>query len=257
MAKLLIKKEKKEYIPDLDREVTVSKFKQYYVQDVSKDFNTDYGVIKKKDLKKKGKVKSDKKKEFVVVEAGFIDNYKRMSRLAQMPLLKDIGLIVAETGINKNSRIVDAGGGSGGISCFMAHLCKEVISYEIKKEHCAVIKKNKEFLGLKNLKIKNKDIVKGIDEKDVDLITLDMPSPWNALGQVEKALKQGGFLVVYSPTINQLADFVKVVHDKEGFIVHKNVELIAREWKIDKRSVRPKSQSSVHSGFLTIIRKIL
>ncbi len=257
MAKLLIKKEKKEYIPELNREVIVSKFKQYYIEDNNKDFSTEYGLISKKDLKKNGRILTDKKKEFIVLEPEFIDKYKRMSRLAQMPLLKDIGLIIAETGLNKNSKVVDAGGGSGGTACFLANLCKEVTTYEIKKEHYEIIKKNKEFLGLKNLTIKNKDFLEGIDEKNIDLITLDMPSPWNALGQAEKALKQGGFLVMYSPTINMTADFVKVLLENERFIIIKTIELIGREWKIDKQSVKPKSQATVHSGFLVFSRKLL
>lgn len=257
MARLLIKKEKREYIPELDKEVTVSKFKQYYIEELNKDFSTEYGVISRKDLKKKGRVLTDKKKEFIVLEPGFIDRYQRIIRLAQMPLPKDIGLIIAETGTNKNSKVVDAGGGSGGIACFLAAICKEVTTYEIKKEHCEIIRKNKEFLGLKNLKIKNADITKGIDEMDVDAVILDMPSPWNAIKQAEKALKQGGFLVIYSPTINMTADFVKVIKSSESFLIQKTIELIAREWKVEEESVRPKSQATVHSGFLTFVRKVL
>ncbi len=257
MAKLIIKKEKKEYVAELNKEVTISEFSQYYVQDTNKDFHSKYGMIPKSKLKKNGKVLSDLKKEFVIIDPDFIDSYKRISRLAQMPLPKDIGLIIAETGINKQSRVVDAGGGSGGIACFLANICKEAASYEIKKEHYEVLKKNKEFLGLKNLTVKNKDVTQGIDEKNVDLIVLDMPSPWNALGAAEQALKVGGFLVIYSPTINMIMDFANAMSNKESFIVEKTVELISREWKVERMSVRPKSKATVHSGFLMFTRKIL
>ena len=55
MPKILISKGKKEYIPELKREVTTRKALRYYVRDLSKDFHTKYGIISKKDLKKKGK----------------------------------------------------------------------------------------------------------------------------------------------------------------------------------------------------------
>jgi len=119
MAKLLIKKEKKEYIPELKRTVRTVKPEIYYVWDISKDFHTKFGIIHKNDLKKKdgSKILSSNKKEFTILSPNFIDMYLRMSRLPQMPLLKDIGLIIAETGVNKGSKVVDCGGGSGGLAC--------------------------------------------------------------------------------------------------------------------------------------------
>ena len=258
MAKLLIKKEKKEFIPELKREITVSKGEFYYVKDISKDFHAKSGIISKKDLEKKdgSKILSSTKKEFTILTPTFIDNYKAMTRLPQMPLLKDIGLIIAETGINKSSKVVDCGGGSGGVACTLANICKEVTTYEIRKEHAEVIKKNKTLLNLKNLKIKNQDVYKGIKEKNVDVITVDLPSPWNVIETAEKALKPGGFLVVYTPNILQQADFVNTLKQNEHFLFLKTVELINREWKIENRIVRPKSHSSVHSGFITFARNL-
>ena len=258
MAKLIIKKEKKEFIPELKRNVRVSKGELYYIKDISKDFHTKSGIISKKDLKKKdgSKILSSSKKEFTILSPTFIDKYLRMTRLAQMPLLKDIGLIIAETGINKTSKVIDCGGGSGGVASMLANLCKEVTTYEIKEEHVDIIKKNKQLLNLKNLKIKHQDACKGFKEKDVDLITVDIPSPWNIIAAAEKSLKIGGFFVVYTPTILQQADLVNTLANNEHFIILRTVELINREWKIEGRAVRPKSQSSVHSGFLTFSRKI-
>ncbi len=253
--KILIGKEKKATVEG--REFIVSKAKKYFVMDITKDFHTEYGVVSKKDLaKKSGTIKSSKGKEFSIFDASFIDLYQKIKRLAQMPLLKDIGLIIALTGINKNSKIVDAGAGSGGLACFLAHIAKEVTTYEINKENLDVVKQNKDFLKLKNLKIKNKNIYEGIDENEVDVITLDLPSPWNAINSAQKALKTGGFLVNYSPCITSAADFVNAIIKNENFIHMKTVELINREWKIQNLAVRPASQKTVHSGFLSFCRKI-
>ncbi len=59
----------------------------------------------------------------------FIDHYKRIQRKAQIVLLKDIGLIIAETGINKNSIVVDAGAGSGALCCFLANYVKKIYTH--------------------------------------------------------------------------------------------------------------------------------
>ena len=259
MSKILIKKGKREYIKELGKEVVVSKPRYYYVEDPSKDYHTAEGIIKKADLKKKdGTIaKTNTNKEFVVFSGTFIDDYRKIKRLPQIIPLKDIGIIMAETGVAKQSRVVDAGTGSGALACFLAHHVKEVTSYDIKKEHIEVAKKNVKALGLKNVKIKNKNIYQGADEKDIDLLVLDVPEPWNAIRTAENALKVGGFLVSYSPTIPQVMDFVNTIANNKNFIVIKTIEMIERKWDVYQRKVRPKSEGIGHSGFLTFIRRIL
>ena len=151
---------------------------------------------------------------------------------------------------------VFAGTGSGALALMLANICKSIVSYEIREDHHNVAKKNVEFFGFKNIKLKIGDMTKKIDEKDVDLVTLDMPSPWDAVDNAEKALKSGGFIVSYSPTIPQVMDFVEKVKAKKGLSFVKTVELIEREWEIEQRKVRPKTRMIDHSGFLTFVRKM-
>ena len=232
--------------------------KEFYIKDTSKDFHCQFGLVKAKDLKKKdgSVIKTNTGKELTIFSPSFIDTYKRIKRAPQIITRKDIGIIIAETGVNKDSKIVDAGAGSGALACFLANICKEVTTYEIREDFIKIVNKNKESLGLKNLKVKNKDIYKGIEEKDVDLITLDLPEPWLAIKSSKKALKTGGFLVSYSPTIPQVMDFVNAVNKSEGFIHLKTVELMLREWEILDRKVRPITTQTVHTGFLSFVRKI-
>ncbi|MFH1642651.1 MAG: methyltransferase domain-containing protein [Nanoarchaeota archaeon] len=256
MAKILITKGKKEFVKELNRKISIDKPRKYMVNDISKDFHCKEGIVSKKDLNKKdgSKIKTSLKKEFTLLTADFSDFYRRIKRGAQIVSLKDIGLIIAETGVNQNSKIVDSGAGSGALSCLLAHICKEVTTYEIREDFIEIVKKNKESLELKNLKIKNKDIYKGIDEKNVDVITLDLPEPWKVLTHAKKALKAGGYLVSYSPTIPQVIDFVNSID--EHFIHLKTLELIKREWEIEGRKVRPITTQNVHTGFLSFLRKI-
>jgi len=238
--------------------LTTKEGKSFFIKDTSKDFHCQFGLIKAKDLKKKdgSVIKTNTKKELTIFTPSFIDTYKKIKRAPQIITRKDAAMIIAETGINKESKIVDAGAGSGALAIFLANICKEVTTYEIRKDFIKIVKKNKELLDLKNLKIKNKDIYKGIEEKNIDLITLDLPEPWKAIEPAKKALKPGGFLVNYSPTIPQVMDFIKQVNKDNNLTHIKTIELIQREWEIDQRKVRPKTTQTVHTGFLSFVRKI-
>lgn len=231
--------------------------KEFFVRDMSKDFHTKYGFVKASDLKKKegSEIKTNIGKGFYIISPSFVDKFKRISRLPQIPLLKDIGAIIALTGVGKNSVVVDAGGGSGGIACFLAHIVKKVVSYEINDHYIKLIKKNRRFLGIKNLSIKKKNIYKKIDEKNVDLIILDLPEPWRAIKSAKRALKIGGFIASYSPTIPQVQQFVEMIEKDDKLINLMTIELMERRWKIEGRIARPQS-GALHSGFLSFARRI-
>lgn len=256
MSKIIIKKPKKQYIEELGREVSISKKRKYYVEDLNKDFSTQYGIIKKKDLKRTGKIKSSTDKEFFIFPSSFADDYRHIKRLPQIIPRKDIGLIITETGLGKNSIVVDSGSGSGGLSLMLANIVKKIITYDIEKKHCDVVEHNIKKLKLKNIKVKNKSIYSKIDEKNVDVITLDLPEPWLAVKNCITALKHGGFIVSYSPSVPSVMDFITEVVKHEELFHIRTVELVLREWEFDKRKVRPKSKMMGHSGFISFIRKL-
>ena len=258
MAKILFRRHKKEYVKELDREITLAKERFFYVPDTNKDFITENGTIKAKDLTKKdgSTIKTNKGKEFILFSAQFKDEYSRLKRTAQIITPKDIGIIITETGINRDSTVVDAGTGSGALACYLAKICKEVTSYDIKDESIETGEANKEFLNIKNLTIKKKDVFTKIDETDVDTIILDMPEPYKAIKSVKKSLKIGGFLVTYVPNITQVSKFVEEIKKDDSFVYLRTIELIPRKWKIDNRIARPNSQAIGHTAFLSFIRKI-
>lgn len=254
--KLLIHKEKREIVEG--REFIVAKARQYFVTDLSKDVHTLYGAIPKAELSKPSGsvVKADTGKEFILIDASFVDIYKRLRKLPQTIPLKDIGLIIGETGINHESVIVDGGLGSGALASALAHLVKHVTSYEIRDDCIKTSESNIKMLGLTNITIKKKSLYDGIDEKDVDVITLDLPEPWKVIPHAAKALKIGGFLVSYSPSVPQVQDFVNGLQKNDQLLYVKTVELIERLWEIEGRRVRPKSTGIGHSGFISFARKI-
>ena len=255
MTKLLIIKEKKKEIDGKER--TVIKPKQYLIEDLNKDFETQYGTIKKEDLQKEGIVRSSTGKEFILMETKFIDLFKRLRKLPQTMSLKDLGIITAETGINKDSVVVDAGTGSGHAACYLANICKQVNTYEIKEENIEISKKNAERLSLRNINFHKADIHEGIKEKDVDLILLDLPNPVNVIDNAIRSLKTGGFIVVYSLCLQPLEEFIREVRKRKELLYIKTLETIERLWKIEGKITRPKNTEIGHTGFLTFVRKIL
>lgn len=222
----------------------------------SGDLHTNFGLIKEKDIvkaKNGSKIYSNIKEEFTVLEPSFDDLIKRIKRGPQIMITKDIGYILTNTGITKDSTVLEAGSGSGYLTSFLSIFCKKVISYERNKEFFKLVNENIKFIGLKNIQTKNKDVYKKIDEKELDLIILDLPEPWNAIENAFKALKKGYFLVCYLPTINQVIELLK---NNKTFIHVKTVEIIEREWQTDEGKVRPVSSIISHTGFMVFLRKI-
>ncbi len=227
--------------------------KKYLVKELQDDYHTQYGVVKAKDFKKV-RVESNKNEKFLCLEPEFVDLWKNLKRGPQVITQKDIGLILAKTGVNSKSKVVDAGGGSGSLCLALANVCKEVTTYEINPENYDIISRNKQLSGLKNLNIKQANVYDGIEEKELDLITLDLPEPWKMTEQAEKVLKVGGFLVIYLPNLIQMKTFIDSCQGTAIKIIE-TVELLERKWKIEDKIMRPEFEMLGHTGFMTFCRR--
>ncbi len=181
---------------------------------------------------------------------------KKLKRGPQVITRKDAAIILAETGLKENWKCLDLGGGSGFLSLFLARFVGKgsVTAYEIRKEHADIIRENIKRSGFKNVKIINKPADK-FTGKDYDLITVDMKGAEKLMEKCHKALKSRGWLVVYSPHINQQLA-VKKKMEKAGFRNIYTLETIQRFWKVDTRGyAHPEHTQLVHTGFITIARK--
>ncbi len=226
---------------------------------VGKDVHTKFGFIRADDINKSkdgAVVESNRGEKFYVISPSFSDLYRKIKRLPQIIHIKELGMIAAETGVDKDSVVLDSGTGSGAAALFFGNLCKKVYSYDIDAENLKYAKENAEFLDINNINFKNKDIYDGIDENDIDLIIFDLPEPWRAIDHAAKALKIGGYLVNYALQVPQMQEFVNSLLKSESFIILKNIELIERDWKVEGQIARPTSESVGHTGFLTFARRI-
>ncbi len=232
--------------------------KRFLIKDTDKDFHCQFGTIKKEELSSAEgtEIMTNKGVPLRVMNAQLPDLFSKIKRNAQIIPAKDVGFIISEAGINKNSVVVDAGAGSGGICLSMAAIAKKVYSYDIREDHIAIVNKNKDLLGMRNLHIDRKDITKDKISVKADVVTLDIPSPWDALDNVARFLKVGGFLVSYSPTIPQSSDMVEQVKEQGKYTYIKTIEINEREWEVSGRKIRPKTQQRIgHSGFISFFRK--
>jgi len=186
-----------------------------------------------------------------------VDLLRKCRRGPQIIMQKDAGIIIANTGIKSGSKCLDAGAGSGFLSIMLGNIVApsgRVTAYEIKKDFYENVKKNIKICGLdKIIKVKNNDAAK-FTEKNLDLITLDMKNAEKMVKKANRALKDGGFLVVYSPQIEQQIDVRKEM-EKSGFARIRTIENIQREWSSFKGYTHPHPSGVMHTGFLTFGRK--
>lgn len=232
------------------KKIITNKEEKYYWD--KGDLHTKNGMFQEKDIKNKSVVEL-KGEKYYVLDANFQDKIEKISRGPAIIVKKDIGIILSNTDIDKNSIVLDAGIGSGMLSVFLSKFVKQVIAYENNKEFINIAKRNIELLNVKNIKIKENDIYKGISEKNLDLITLDLKEPSLALKHALKSLKKGKYLVSYLPNITQV---ITLINNADGFFIEKVLENIEREWLIDERRARPKNIILGHTGFLIFMRKL-
>jgi tRNA (adenine57-N1/adenine58-N1)-methyltransferase len=233
----------------------LGKKKSYLVK--PKSFCCEFGKIELKKFvgRKYGTRIKIGNEKFTIVKPNILDLLKKAKRGPQVILPKDASVIISVTGCSPGWKVVDAGTGSGFLALFLANLGCKVYSYEKRKEFYEIAKKNVKEFGFRNVFLKNKDITKGIKEKNIDLITLDMKNPEKVIKHAYKSLKSGGWIAVYSMHIEE----VKKVHrelEKYSFSDIKIIETIQREWQSVGGLTRPKTHMLAHTGFLTFARKI-
>jgi len=236
--------------------VHVKTGKRFLVKSIDDDFHTSFGTISVREMKEgKGMVESSKNEKFLVLEPSFVDLLAEMQRGPQIITSKDIGWIMAKTGVNRESRIVDAGGGSGALCFSLANVCGGVTVYEVNAEHFKILEKNTKLFGFTNVKLKQESVYTSLVEKDVDVVTLDLPEPWKAIVAVEKALKNGGFLVVYLPNMLQVKEFIDEIKSSRIRLLEM-VEVLERQWRVEEKILRPEFEMLGHTGFLLLCRKM-
>jgi len=195
---------------------------------------------------------------FTVAQPTFMDLLLTGQRGAQIVTPKDAAQIVAVTGAGAGWQCVDGGTGSGFLALFLGHIVAptgHVSSYEQQKRFADIARNNvircemKDIVSIKNANIST------FTEHTLDLITFDAKGSEMIVPKARKHLKPGGWLVIYSPHIEQHIH-VREAMKNEHFIDIRGIETLQREWQSRGGYTRPHTKGLLHTGFLTLGRKI-
>ncbi|GLU48857.1 tRNA (adenine-N1)-methyltransferase [Nocardiopsis ansamitocini] len=185
-----------------------------------------------------------------------------MKRGATIVYPKDAAQIVAQADIFPGARVLEAGVGSGGLSCWMLRAVGDdglLSSYERRADFADIARTNvQRFFGAEHpaWKLTVGDLVESLDEGDFDRVVLDMLAPWECLDAVAKAMVPGGLICVYVATTTQLSRVVEGLREHGSFYEPYSFETMLRTWHVEGLAVRPDHRMIGHTGFLVTARRL-
>ncbi|AKK27703.1 tRNA (adenine-N1)-methyltransferase [Mycobacterium sp. EPa45] len=208
-------------------------------------------------------VKSTSGDAFLVLRPLLIDYVLSMPRGAQVIYPKDAAQIVHEGDIFPGARVLEAGAGSGALTCSLLRAVGpggEVISYEVRDDHAVHAQRNvATFFGEDpdNWRLIIGDLIDSdLDEASVDRVVLDMLSPWDVLDTVARLLIPGGVLMVYVATVTQLSKTVEALREQQCWTEPRTWETLQRGWNVVGLAVRPQHNMRGHTAFLISARRL-
>jgi tRNA (adenine57-N1/adenine58-N1)-methyltransferase len=232
--------------------------REYFVVARDDRLHTDLGTVELKRLAGMewgSIVESHLGKPFTVLKPRAPDFFNHIRRTGAPMMPKDIGAIIARTGICPADVVLDAGTGSGVLAVYLGTIAKKVISYEINEQFVDVARENVAHAGLSNVEVRHGDILReiGLVEGLFDVITLDMQGAAGVVEGAHEKLRAGGFIAAYSPFFEQATEVRKAV-DSAGFQETSTIIVTEQELEVGKRGTRPSTRVG-HTGFITIARK--
>src|SRR6476660_2129952 len=185
-----------------------------------------------------------------------------MPRGAAVVYPKDAAQIVAMADIFPGARVVEAGVGSGALTCSLLRAVGPhglVSSYERRQEFAdqAVANVDQYFDGRHPAwRLTVGDLVESLDDEDVDRVVLDMLAPWECVDRVAEVLTPGGLVCAYVATTTQLGKTVETLRAHGGFTEPQPWETLVRDWHVEGLAVRPGHKMIGHTGFLVTARRM-
>jgi tRNA (adenine57-N1/adenine58-N1)-methyltransferase len=183
-----------------------------------------------------------------------------MPRGAQVIYPKDAAQIVMWGDIFPGARVLEAGAGSGALTCSLLRAVGEkgtVTSYEVREDHAEHAVRNvTRFFGEHpvNWTLHIGDVIDHAGE--VDRAILDMLAPWEALPTIAGQLIPGGVLVVYVATATQLSRVTEAIREQQCWTEPQSWETLMRPWHVVGLAVRPDHRMVAHTAFLLLTRKL-
>lgn len=190
-----------------------------------------------------------------VFRSTLADFILKMPRRSNIVYPKDLAMILLWADIFPGCRVLTAGAGSGALLLALVRAvgkAGEVFCYDCREDMLAISEQNLEaYLGKRpNVHLTLGNVYEAIAERELDRIVLDVPEPWQALDPAAAALKPGGILLAYVPTIGQAERFARAIDEHPAYALPEVMEVLFRTWHIGEKSVRPNFRMVGHTGFL-------
>jgi len=184
-----------------------------------------------------------------------------MARGAAVIYPKDAAQILAAADIFPGATVVEAGAGSGALSCWLLRAVGEeglLLSFERRPDFAEIARANVEgYFGGPHpaWRLTAGELPSG-EIRDADRVILDMLAPWEHAQTAADALVPGGVLCCYVATTTQLARTVTALREQGSFAEPAAGETLQRGWHVDGLAVRPEHRMVGHTGFLITARRL-
>ena len=250
--------------------LTDSKGRRHNVRlEPGKSFHTNRGGLSHDDVIGRDEgftITSTSGGEYLVFRPLLSEFVVSMPRGAAVVYPKDAAQIVAMADIFPGARVVEAGAGSGALTCSLLRAVGpsgRVDSFERREEFAEVARRNvTQFFGADHpaWSLTVGDLVEQLPDAvapgSVDRVVLDMLAPWECVDVVAHALAPGGIVVAYVATTTQLGKVVETLRAHGEFTEPQPWETLVRDWHVEGLAVRPGHKMNGHTGFLVTARRM-
>ena len=199
---------------------------------------------------------------FLVFRPTLAQLIPNLPRQAQVIYPKDIGTILIWADIFPGCTVIESGVGAGALTnALLRALGTEgsLVSYELREDFARMARDNvaRYYGPAEQWTLKLGDVAEALEETQVDRIILDLPEPWQVTQKAWSALRPGGILLSYLPTVLQVKTLVDSLRDHGGFVAIETMESLMRFWHIKGMSMRPQHRMVAHTGFITVARRLV
>jgi len=236
--------------------------------ETDREFHTNHGAISHNDLVGQPEgitVTSTGNYVYLALKPLLTDFVLSMPRGAAVIYPKDAAAIVGFADIYPGAVVVEAGVGSGALSCSLLRAIGtngHLYSYERREDFAKIAQKNvTTFFGERP---ENWTVTLGSVQEEtatlavgsVDRAVLDMLAPWECVEAMTRVIRPGGVLMIYVATTTQMAKVIEEIRLTKNWTDPQGQELIQRTWHVEGLAVRPSHKMQGHTGFLVQARRL-